>query len=153
MNNASPVQKAIFFKEVIESLEYKMQSHHINLLEIHGQSSDADLSNKATRTVIINPNFDTSFSLPFRLAHEMAHVLYGEKSKTYLFSPLSKKNEEIKANIFAIRMLCDLYFVDYGSNAQRWENRFIFIELFGLQPLAHLVEQVLLEKYALESPS
>lgn len=150
MNNASPVQGAEIFKEVIEELEYKMQTHHINLLEVHGNSSDADLSNKATRTVIINPNFDTSFSLPFRLAHEMAHVIYGEKSKTYLFSPLSKKNEEIKANIFAIKMLCDLYFVDYGSNTQRWENRFNFIELFGLRPLDHLVEQVLSEKYALE---
>lgn len=145
MNNASPVQKAILFKEVIETLEFKMKSDHINLIEVRGAPFDADISNKSKRTVIINPNFDTPFSLPFRIAHEMAHVLYGDESKTYLFSPLSKKTEETTANLFGIKLLSDVFFSDYDSNAQRWENRFNFIEIFDLHPLTHLVERVLSE--------
>lgn len=145
MTDALSVQKSFLFKETIEVLEFTMQANNVKLIVVHGTTFDADLSNKSKRTVIINPNFNTTFSLPFRIAHELAHVLYGENSKTYLFSPLSKKTEETNANLLGIKLLSDIFFSEYTSNTQRWENRFNFIEVFDLHPLTHLVERVLLE--------
>lgn len=151
MNNALSAQKSILFKETIEALEFTMQANNVKLIEVHGTTFDADLSNKSKRTVIINPNFNTTFSLPFRIAHELAHVLYGEDSKTYLFSPLSKKTEETNANLLGIKLLSDIFFSEYTSNTQRWENRFNFIEVFDLHPLTHLVERILLENTEISS--
>lgn len=151
MTNALSVQKSFLFKETIEVLEFTMQANNVKLIAVHGTTFDADLSNKSKRTVIINPNFNTTFSLPFRIAHELAHVLYGENSKTYLFSPLSKKTEETNANLLGIKLLSDIFFSEYTSNTQRWENRFNFIEIFDLHPLTHLVERVLLENTEISS--
>lgn len=145
------VQKSFLFKETIEVLEFTMQANNVKLIVVQGTTFDADLSNKSKRTVIINPNFNTTFSLPFRIAHELAHVLYGENSKTYLFSPLSKKTEETNANLLGIKLLSDIFFSEYTSNTQRWENRFNFIEVFDLHPLTHLVERVLLENTEISS--
>lgn len=151
MTDALSVQKSFLFKETIEVLEFTMQANNVKLIVVHGTTFDADLSNKSKRTVIINPNFNTTFSLPFRIAHELAHVLYGENSKTYLFSPLSKKTEETNANLLGIKLLSDIFFSEYTSNTQRWENRFNFIEVFDLHPLTHLVERVLLENTEISS--
>ncbi|MGX7040971.1 ImmA/IrrE family metallo-endopeptidase [Leuconostoc lactis] len=151
MTDALSVQKSFLFKETIEVLELTMQANNVKLIVVHGTTFDADLSNKSKRTVIINPNFNTTFSLPFRIAHELAHVLYGENSKTYLFSPLSKKTEETNANLLGIKLLSDIFFSEYTSNTQRWENRFNFIEVFDLHPLTHLVERVLLENTEISS--
>ena len=151
MTDALSVQKSFLFKETIEVLEITMQANNVKLIVVHGTTFDADLSNKSKRTVIINPNFNTTFSLPFRIAHELAHVLYGENSKTYLFSPLSKKTEETNANLLGIKLLSDIFFSEYTSNTQRWENRFNFIEVFDLHPLTHLVERVLLENTEISS--
>lgn len=151
MTDTLSVQKSFLFKETIEVLELTMQANNVKLIVVHGTTFDADLSNKSKRTVIINPNFNTTFSLPFRIAHELAHVLYGENSKTYLFSPLSKKTEETNANLLGIKLLSDIFFSEYTSNTQRWENRFNFIEVFDLHPLTHLVERVLLENTEISS--
>ena len=151
MTDALSVQKSFLFKETIEVLEFTMQANNVKLIVVHGTTFDADLSNKSKRTVIINPNFNTTFSLPFRIAHALAHVLYGENSKTYLFSPLSKKTEETNANLLGIKLLSDIFFSEYTSNTQRWENRFNFIEVFDLHPLTHLVERVLLENTEISS--
>lgn len=151
MTDALSVQKSFLFKETIEVLELTMQANNVKLIVVHGTTFDADLSNKSKRTLIINPNFNTTFSLPFRIAHELAHVLYGENSKTYLFSPLSKKTEETNANLLGIKLLSDIFFSEYTSNTQRWENRFNFIEVFDLHPLTHLVERVLLENTEISS--
>lgn len=151
MTDALFVQKSFLFKETIEVLEFTMQANNVKLIVVQGTTFDADLSNKSKRTVIINPNFNTTFSLPFRIAHELAHVLYGENSKTYLFSPLSKKTEETNANLLGIKLLSDIFFSEYTSNTQRWENRFNFIEVFDLHPLTHLVERVLLENTEISS--
>lgn len=151
MTDALSVQKSFLFKETIEVFELTMQANNVKLIVVHGTIFDADLSNKSKRTVIINPNFNTTFSLPFRIAHELAHVLYGENSKTYLFSPLSKKTEETNANLLGIKLLSDIFFSEYTSNTQRWENRFNFIEVFDLHPLTHLVERVLLENTEISS--
>ncbi len=134
-------EKAI--QEVSEILNDKISEFKITVISMPSDSSDSDMSNINKRVIIFNPNFETSFSVPFRIAHEMSHILYGSGSKTYTFSPLSKKTEEIEANMHGIKILADIFFGDYYSTTQRWEYRYRFIELFDLQPITHLVERCL----------
>lgn len=134
-------EKAI--QEISEILNDKIAEFKITVISVASDTSNADMSNINKRVIIFNPNFKTSFSVPFRIAHEMSHILYGKSSETYTFSPLSKKDEEIKANLNGIRILADIFFADYYSRAQRWEYRYRFIELFDLQPITHLVEKCL----------
>jgi len=129
--------------ETTEILNNRIAESKIQVISMPSDSSDSDMSNINKRVIIFNPNFETSFSVPFRIAHEMSHILYGSSSKTYTFSPLSKKTEEIEANIHGIQILADIFFGDYYSTTQRWEYRYRFIELFDLQPITHLVEKCL----------
>lgn len=134
-------EKAI--QEVSEVLNNRLAELRIKVITLPSDNSNSDMSNIRKRVIILNPNFETTFSFPFRIAHEMAHVLYGTGSKTYTFSPLSKKDEEIEANIHGIQILSDIFFGDYYTENQRWEYRYRFIELFDLQPITHLVERCL----------
>ena len=129
--------------ETTEILNNRIAESKIQVISMPSNSSDSDMSNINKRVIIFNPNFETSFSVPFRIAHEMSHILYGSSSKTYTFSPLSKKTEEIEANMHGIQILADIFFGDYYSTTQRWEYRYRFIELFDLQPITHLVEKCL----------
>lgn len=129
--------------ETTEILNNRIAEAKIKVISIPSDTSNSDMSNINKRVIIFNPNFETTFSVPFRIAHEMSHILYGNGSKTYTFSPLSKKTEEIEANLNGIQMLADIFFGDYYSATQRWEYRYRFIELFELQPIAHLVERCL----------
>lgn len=129
--------------ETTEILNSRIAEAKIQVISMPSDSSDSDMSNINKRVIIFNPNFETSFSVPFRIAHEMSHILYGSSSKTYTFSPLSKKTEEIEANLHGIQILADIFFWDYYSATQRWEYRYRFIELFDLQPITHLVEKCL----------
>lgn len=134
-------EKAI--QEVSEVLNNRLAELRIKVITLPSDNSNSDMSNIKKRVIILNPNFETTFSFPFRIAHEMAHVLYSTGSKTYTFSPLSKKDEEIEANIHGIQILSDIFFGDYYTENQRWEYRYRFIELFDLQPITHLVERCL----------
>ncbi|WP_273705210.1 ImmA/IrrE family metallo-endopeptidase [Leuconostoc mesenteroides] len=134
-------EKAI--QEVSEILNDKISELKITVISMPSDTSNSDISNINKRVIIFNPNFETTFSVPFRIAHEMSHILYGNGSKTYTFSPLSKSTEEIEANLNGIQILADIFFDDYYSATQRWEHRYRFIELFDLQPITHLVERCL----------
>lgn len=129
--------------ETTEILNNRIAEAKITVISMPSDYSDSDMSNINKRVIIFNPNFETSFSVPFRIAHEMSHILYGSGSETYTFSPLSKKTEEIEANMHGIQILADIFFGDYYSITQRWEYRYRFIELFDLQPITHLVERCL----------
>ncbi|WP_273705968.1 ImmA/IrrE family metallo-endopeptidase [Leuconostoc mesenteroides] len=133
----------IALSEVTDIVYEKIAENNINVINISASETDSDIANINKRVIVFNPNFDTTFSVPFRLAHEMSHVLYGSRSKTYTFSPLSKSTEEIEANLNGIQILADIFFDDYYSATQRWEHRYRFIELFDLQPITHLVERCL----------
>ncbi|MBZ1510954.1 ImmA/IrrE family metallo-endopeptidase [Leuconostoc mesenteroides] len=130
-------------QDVSEVLNDKIAELKITVVRIPSDISNADMSNIKKRVIILNLNFETTFSITFRIAHEMSHILYGSSSKTYTFSPLSKKTEEIEANLHGIQILADIFFGDYYSTTQRWEYRYRFIELFDLQPITHLVEKCL----------
>lgn len=60
--------------------------------------------------VVMNPNWETNVSYPFRLAHELSHILYGdhEAQAVYQFSEYGKRGEELLAHRNAIKMLMSI---------------------------------------------
>ncbi|MCP1275466.1 ImmA/IrrE family metallo-endopeptidase [Leuconostoc citreum] len=58
----------------------------------------------------MNTNYETNVSFNFRLAHELSHLLYGDKDiqKIYTFSEFGHRYEELQAHRNAIRMLMSI---------------------------------------------
>lgn len=60
--------------------------------------------------IVMNPNWETNVSYPFRLAHEISHILYGDHDAqaVYQFSEYGKRGEELLAHKNAIRLLMSI---------------------------------------------
>jgi len=101
----------------------------IIIAEMAGSVYDPDVALPSDNTIIINPNFKTKFSLPFRKFHELQHILTGDQHKTYAFSPLAKNDAEISANGYAFKMLADFYF---DENTDRYSKLYDFMAYFGI---------------------
>ncbi|MGO0155241.1 ImmA/IrrE family metallo-endopeptidase [Leuconostoc mesenteroides] len=124
-------------------LDQIVQKNGLILIHIDGKELDPDVANGRKRAIIINNNYKTNFSRYFRIAHEIAHLIYTRSNDTYTFSPLSKLSDETEANLHAIQILIDFYFSEIPLKQDRWERRFHFIEAFGLGQIIHLVEKKL----------
>ncbi|GMA70213.1 hypothetical protein GCM10025879_14590 [Leuconostoc litchii] len=126
-------------------LEKIITINHLTLLYIDGTTFDPDVANVQKKAIIVNKNYQTKFSIYFRIAHEISHLIYTTSNTTYTFSPLSKLSDEKEANLHAIQILADFYFSENQTHS-RWERRFQFIETFGLGQIVHLVEKILIQE-------
>lgn len=82
--------------------------------------------------IMMNPNFVTGYHYVFRLAHEIAHILYGDARMLpyYRFSPLFLKTEEITANSQAVRLIARIVYRDVPVEHRNWVE---FMDRLGLQ--------------------
>ncbi|WP_167846590.1 ImmA/IrrE family metallo-endopeptidase [Weissella confusa] len=80
----------------------------------------------------MNPNSSTQYAYEFRLAHELAHLLYGdtESDAVYNFSPYMMRVSERVANVQAIRMIASFWFDDVPVESRNWLD---FMNYLGLQ--------------------
>ena len=119
-----------YFNDVVVQYNVDRPKHtKIIIAEMAGSVYDPDVALPSDNTIIINPNFKTKFSLPFRKFHELQHILTGEQHKTYAFSPLAKNDAEISANAYAFKMLADFYF---DENTDRYSKLYDFMAYFGI---------------------
>jgi Domain of unknown function (DUF955). len=127
LDYTSPLE---YFEDTIVQYNAERDNNNqIMVVEVTGHSCDPDVALPADDTIIINPNFKTKFSLPFRKFHELQHILNGEQHKTYAFSPLAKNDAEISANAYAFKMLADFYF---DENTDRYSKLYDFMAYFGI---------------------
>lgn len=84
------------------------------------------------KKIMMNPNFDTSYAYNFRLAHEIAHVMYADKESLpyYRFSPFFLKEEENSANNHAIELIVNIAYRDIPTEQRNWLR---FMNALGLQ--------------------
>ncbi|MGR8824336.1 ImmA/IrrE family metallo-endopeptidase [Leuconostoc mesenteroides] len=122
-------QLEYFEDTIVQYNAERDNNNQILVVEVLGHSCDPDVALPADNTIIINPNFKTKFSLPFRKFHELQHILNGEQHKTYAFSPLAKNDAEISANAYAFKMLADFYF---DENTDRYSKLYDFMAYFGI---------------------
>lgn len=110
LDYTSPLE---FFEDVVIECNAKRPPDcQIRMFEVCGQESDPDVASPFDNVIIINPNFQTKFSLPFRQFHELQHVLNGEQHKTYAF-----------------KMLANFYF---DENTDRYSKLYDFMAYFGI---------------------
>jgi len=127
LDYSSPLE---YFDDVVVKYNVRRSSNNrINVVEVHGHEYDPDVASPFDNTIIINPNFKTKFSLPFRKFHELQHILNGEQHKTYAFSPLAKNDAEISADAYAFKMLADFYF---DENTDRYSKIYDLMAYFGI---------------------
>ncbi|KAA8370520.1 ImmA/IrrE family metallo-endopeptidase [Leuconostoc carnosum] len=127
LDYSSPLE---YFEDVV--VKYNAErppNKQITVVEVPGRNHDPDVALPSRHMIVINPNFKTKFSSPFRKFHELQHILTGEQHKTYAFSPLAKNDAEISANAYAFKMLADFYF---DENTDRYSKLYDFMAYFGI---------------------
>lgn len=92
----------------LESLAYNNDITLVNAEDLSENVPDTALIN--TRAVIMNKQFDINVDYTYRLAHELSHILYGDKDAqaVYQFSEYGKRGEELLAHKKAIKMLMSI---------------------------------------------
>lgn len=119
-----------YFTDVVEDYNVTRSNHNkIVIAEMNGSTYNPDVALPSDNLIIVNPNFKTKFSLPFRKFHELQHILNGEQHKTYAFSPLAKNDAEISANAYAFKMLANFYF---DETTDRYSKLHDFMAYFGI---------------------
>lgn len=97
--------------EITNALKEIACNHNIIVEDnINLSSGTPDFSVVNRQGVFMNKNFDTNVSLNFRLAHELSHLIYGNKDiqKIYTFSEFGHRHEELLAHRNAIKMLMSI---------------------------------------------
>lgn len=85
-------------------------------------------SSSKKQKVLINMNWDNQPEIPFILAHELGHLLNGDKGVNYYNSATIHNKTEFAANKTAIRLLLN-YCEDYDIEI---DNPIHFCERFGI---------------------
>lgn len=122
----------ISLKDVLDYLLFLAKKNDIRIVLSDDLSdSTSDFAIAKLRTVVINVNSSTSIELVFRLAHELAHLLFGAdlNTKVYHFSPLTKRNEERIAHEQAMHMIAKYVFQDTPVEYRNYVN---FMDVLGL---------------------
>lgn len=97
--------------EITNALKEIACNHNIIVEDnINLSSGTPDFSVVNRQGIFMNENFDTNVSFNFRLAHELSHLIYGNKDiqKIYTFSEFGHRHEELLAHRNAIRMLMSI---------------------------------------------
>lgn len=103
--------KDYLYMQITSSLESLACNNDITLVNAEDLSENVpDTALINTRAVIMNKQFDINVDYTYRLAHEISHVLYGDKDAqaVYQFSEYGKRGEELLAHRNAIRMLMSI---------------------------------------------
>ena len=106
--------------------------------------NDTDISIPAANTIVINENYKTTVDVAFRLAHELAHLIFGsnDQNKVYGFSIFSNKESEKSANRNALKIITKFLYKDVPLEYRNWVR---FMEEFGLPDhLEHMVKEEIL---------
>ena len=83
----------------------------------------------------------TNIPYAYRLAHEIAHILYGdnESQQVYAFSIGAMRDEEVLAHENAISMLIGLMYDYEKPDPRKFTD---FVSLFGIWKIEHIARRV-----------
>ncbi|MCR8702820.1 ImmA/IrrE family metallo-endopeptidase [Weissella cibaria] len=119
--------------EIKEELLALARRHDIDVINIDTRNdASPDVAFPFISKIMMNPNFVTGYHYVFRLAHEIAHILYGDTRMLpyYRFSPLFLKTEETTANMQAVRLIARIVYRDVPVEQRNWVE---FMDHLGLQ--------------------
>lgn len=98
-------------EEIEDYLTSLATTNNVDICEADDLESDTpDTAITSIKVIIMNMNFETRSSYLYRLAHEISHILYGDKELqgVYNFSELGKRGEELRAHHNAVKLLLNV---------------------------------------------
>lgn len=116
-------------EELLNYLYSLAKNKGITIERIEGGVNDPDVAIFDEMTINMNPNYSSSFPESFRLAHELAHLIYSEPTFLYAFSPYFQNKEERLAHEGAIKLIVDYIYEDVPLEYRNWTE---FMEQFNL---------------------
>lgn len=116
-------------EELLDHLRSLATRQGITIEYIEGSNTDPDVAFYEDMTINMNPNYQSTFPASFRLAHELAHLLYSEPTFAYMFSPLMQNKEERLAHEKAIELISNYVYRDTPVEHRNWLE---FMDKFNL---------------------
>lgn len=111
--------------------------HKINTEFMYLSPDTPPATNTETRRIAMNSNWHDKNAIAFQFAHEIGHILTGQRSQKILYFTPLKSGMELEANKYAIDLLLPFYLEDKDKTSI---NIYDFMDVFSIP--SHLEETV-----------
>ena len=120
--------------------------HHIRIMWASLSPITPPGSNFEYRSVVMNSNWHNPKEFIFQLAHEISHVIHGDKGDVYYYHACftGKESVEYKANVGAVKLLIPFYCQDTDIQCVNSAN---FMEAFHVPHYLSSVVSEEIKKY------
>ena len=137
-----------YMEDVLDYLTDYASKHHIRIMWASLSPITPPGSNFEYRSVVMNSNWHNPREFMLQLAHEISHVIHGDKGDVYYYHACftGKESVEYKANVGAVNLLIPFYCQDTDIQCVNSAN---FMEAFHVPHyLASVVSEEIKKYYA-----
>lgn len=141
----------MIYEQAEEACDYlleKAQEYHIDVKWKHFSPYTPPGSSYEYHRVVMNLDWHNPKEFVFQLAHEISHVIHGDKGDVYYYHACftGKESVEYKANVGAVKLLIPFYCQDTDIQCVNSAN---FMQAFRVPHyLASVVNEEIKEYYA-----
>ena len=135
-----------YMEDALDYLTDYASKHHIRIMWASLSPITPPGSNFEYRSVVMNSNWHNPKEFMFQLAHEMSHVIHGDKGDVYYYHACftGKESVEYKANVGAVKLLIPFYCQDTDIQCVNSAN---FMEAFHVPHYLSSVVSEEIKKY------
>ena len=137
-----------YMEDALDYLTDYASKHHIKVIWASLSPITPPGSSFEHRSVVMNSNWHNPKEFVFQLAHEMSHVIHGDKGDVYYYHACftGKESVEYKANVGAVKLLIPFYCQDTDIQCVNSAN---FMQAFHVPHyLSSVVSEEIKEYYA-----
>lgn len=133
-------------EDALDYLTDYASKHHIRIMWASLSPITPPGSNFEYRSVVMNSNWHNPREFMFQLAHEISHVIHGDKGDVYYYHACftGKESVEYKANVGAVNLLIPFYCQDTDIQCVNSAN---FMEAFHVPHYLSSVVSEEIKKY------
>lgn len=132
-------------EDALDYLTDYASKHHIRIMWASLSPITPPGSNFEYRSVVMNSNWHNPKEFIFQLAHEISHVIHGDKGDIYYYHAFTgKESVEYKANVGAVKLLIPFYCQDTDIQCVNSAN---FMEAFHVPHYLSSVVSEEIKKY------
>lgn len=135
-----------YMEDALDYLTDYASKHHIRIMWASLSPITPPGSNFEYRSVVMNSNWHNPKEFIFQLAHEISHVIHGDKGDVYYYHACftGKESVEYKANVGAVKLLIPFYCQDTDIQCVNSAN---FMEAFHVPHYLSSVVSEEIKKY------
>ena len=136
----------IYMEDALDYLTDYASKHHIRIMWASFSPITPPGSNFEYRSVVMNSNWHNPKEFIFQLAHEISHVIHGDKGDIYYYHACftGRESVEYKANVGAVKLLIPFYCQDTDIQCVNSAN---FMEAFHVPHYLSSVVSEEIKKY------